>query len=274
MNSFVCSVWAAARSSAARGFACGALALALALAAVAFVPGCGAPESRVPEATLTAAPGPANREICSDDVNVRNATLASIGTASRGEKVTLMPERVTGTGALAGNTFARVYFHAAPAGYGYVAQQFLCKLGSQPPAPTGERVIDINYTTNRLKYFVDGKLVREWNVGTMRQAVLDAGDYKVGTYTIWAKDVCPPWSKPGSGVTVAGCASDNPLGTRGLWFSGYLYGLHGTIQPGLIADGTTANGRRVSSGCIRNSNANIEWLYDQVKIGDEVWLHW
>jgi L,D-transpeptidase catalytic domain len=250
----------------------------LVLAALAALAGCGAPDSdraeRALESDVLAAPGPATHEICGDDINVRNASLSVIGKASRGEKVTLMPERVAGTAGLAGNTFARVYFHAAPAGYGYVGQQFVCKLGSQPPAPAGKRLIEVNYTTNRLKFFVDGKLVREWNVGTMRQAVLDANDYKVGRYTIWAKDVCPPWTKPGTSNTIAGCAADNPLGTRGLWFSGYLYGLHGTTEAWKIADGTTADQRRVSSGCIRNANANIEWLYDQVKIGDEVNLHW
>jgi|GEM_PF-3416029 len=255
----------------------------LGAAAMLVLSGCGAQEAgsadRTLESKVMAAPGPVTHQICGDDVNVRNAALAVIGTANRGEKVTLMSERVTGTGALAGNTFARVYFHASPAEYGYVGQQFLCKLGSQPapalvPFPTGKRVIDVNYETNVLNYYVDGKVVSKWNVGTMRQAVLDAKDYKVGVYTIWAKDVCPPWTKPGTNVTIPGCAPDNPLGSHGLWFSTYLYGLHGTIQPELIAEGSSAEQRRVSSGCIRNANDNIEWLYDRVQKGDQVRLHW
>jgi lipoprotein-anchoring transpeptidase ErfK/SrfK len=251
----------------------------LAALALSLSVGCGPPES-VEDRTLEAlsvseqALGAPTHSVCGDGINVRNAQLAVIGLAARGESVTLMPERITGTGSLAGNVFARVYFHAAPVGYGFIGQQFVCKLGTQPPVATVKRLIDVNYTTNRLKFFVDGKLVREWNVGTMREDVRKAGDYKIGRFPIWAKDICPSWRKPGSATEVPSCVASNPLGTRGLWFSTYLYGLHGTIEPWKIAEGTTAAERKVSSGCIRNSNANIEWLYDQVKIGDEVNLHW
>ena len=58
---------------------------------------------------------------------------------------------------------------------------------------------------------------------------------------------------------------DNPLGNYvlGLGMPGYL--IHGTNKPAGV-------GMRVSHGCVRLFPEDIEWLYEQVAIGEEVRL--
>lgn len=53
-----------------------------------------------------------------------------------------------------------------------------------------------------------------------------------------------------------------PFGTRWMSFKPH-YGIHGTNQPGLI-------GKRVSLGCVRMFNQDVEELYNMVGIGTKV----
>jgi lipoprotein-anchoring transpeptidase ErfK/SrfK len=55
----------------------------------------------------------------------------------------------------------------------------------------------------------------------------------------------------------------NPLGARALYIGQTLYRIHGTNQPSTI-------GTFVSSGCIRLVNADIEDLYERVKVGTKI----
>jgi len=56
---------------------------------------------------------------------------------------------------------------------------------------------------------------------------------------------------------------DNPLGARALYIGSTLYRLHGTNKRASI-------GKAVSAGCIRLMNADIEDLYDRVKVGARI----
>ena len=56
---------------------------------------------------------------------------------------------------------------------------------------------------------------------------------------------------------------ENPLGNRAMYLGWPQYLIHGTNKPLGI-------GRRVSSGCIRMYPEDVEYLYDQVKIGTKV----
>lgn len=58
----------------------------------------------------------------------------------------------------------------------------------------------------------------------------------------------------------------NPLGTRWLGLSLKGYGIHGTTEPRSI-------GKRASHGCIRMRNADVEELFEIVRVGDVVELH-
>jgi lipoprotein-anchoring transpeptidase ErfK/SrfK len=55
----------------------------------------------------------------------------------------------------------------------------------------------------------------------------------------------------------------NPLGARAMYLSGSVYRIHGTNAPSTI-------GQRVSSGCIRLTNEDVEDLYSRVKLGTKV----
>ena len=55
----------------------------------------------------------------------------------------------------------------------------------------------------------------------------------------------------------------NPLGARALYLGNSEYRIHGTNDP-------TSIGKRVSSGCIRLRNEDVEDLYQRVGIGTKV----
>jgi hypothetical protein len=226
---------------------------------------CGTPE-REQGASTQADPTAPTHGICSDQVNVRDSNLAVIGTADRGDRLALLPESKPGTGALAGNTFRRVFFFDAPRGYGWVGAQFICSASNPNPPASGPTRIEVNISENKLYFYRSGALVRSWNVGTARAGKTTPR----GNFQVKIKDRCPRYFGADGSQNIPGCSSGNPLGTRALWFIDTMYGLHGTSQPNLIAPGTTPAQRRLSAGCVRNENANIEWLFDQVTVGTPI----
>ncbi len=58
----------------------------------------------------------------------------------------------------------------------------------------------------------------------------------------------------------------NPLGTRWIGLNRKGYGIHGTNEPRSI-------GKRVSHGCIRMRNRDVEELFEMVTVGDRVELY-
>jgi hypothetical protein len=55
----------------------------------------------------------------------------------------------------------------------------------------------------------------------------------------------------------------NPLGARAMYLGNSLYRIHGTNAPSTI-------GQRVSSGCIRLTNEDVQDLFERVSIGSKV----
>ena len=55
----------------------------------------------------------------------------------------------------------------------------------------------------------------------------------------------------------------NPLGARAMYLGNSLYRIHGTNAPNTI-------GKRVSSGCIRLTNEDVEDLFNRVSVGTRV----
>ncbi|MGH1288868.1 L,D-transpeptidase [Bacillus toyonensis] len=110
-------------------------------------------------------------------------------------------------------------------------------------------------------YYVKGKLLlKSFSVTTGR----DESPTPTGRFTVVYKEDNRPFYKG----NIAGGASNNPLGTRWLGLNinkteGNTYGIHGTNQVGSI-------GMKVSEGCIRMKNADVEWLYDHVVKGTPV----
>jgi hypothetical protein len=235
---------------------------------LAAVVGCGSQQQSddTYSSSLLGVSGSGPHEVCASDVNVRSASNLDtiLFVSNQGERVTPQGKKTT----FLNRVFQLVKFEDRGGFLGYVADDFLCKSGT---VNLGEASIEINMSTNRLAFYRGNTVIRSWNVATARAGkVTPTGNFKVQI-----KETCPPYFGSLGDKNVPGCSSANPLGTRALWFhQGTIYGLHGTSEPGLIADGTTADQRRLSAGCIRNTNANIEWLYNQVKVGTPIRIKW
>jgi hypothetical protein len=204
--------------------------------------------------------GSGEHEICAYDVNVRdpNAIDQVLFVSRFGDR--LLPQGKTRL--YLGYTFQLVEFKSNKT-KGWVADDYICKVGTGTMGPAR---IEVNLTTNRLSFYRGSSLIRSWNVGTARPGKITPE----GQFKVLSKEKCPPYFGANGDKNVPGCTAANPLGTRALWWQDTMYGLHGTNQPQLIAEGTTAAARRLSAGCVRNLNANIEWLFDQVKVGDQI----
>jgi len=132
-------------------------------------------------------------------------------------------------------------------------------------------LIVINLSSNSLSFIENDIFVREWNVGTGRSG----HSTPTGWFKVIEKEACPPYFGSISHPTfITGCAPHNPFGKKVLWFVGHSYGIHGTNQPWLIDNSTTPEDRRISGGCVRNNNADIEWLYERVTPNTPILIEW
>ncbi|MFS8035579.1 L,D-transpeptidase family protein [Xanthobacter sp. AM11] len=129
--------------------------------------------------------------------------------------------------------------------------------------PAGTIVID---TPNTYLYYVlgGGKAVR-YGLGVGREGFTWSGTEKITAKKEWA-DWRPPSEmierQPYLPRFMAG-GPGNPLGARTMYLGGTIYRIHGTNEPQTI-------GKFVSSGCFRMLNADVEDLYDRVKVGTKV----
>lgn len=124
--------------------------------------------------------------------------------------------------------------------------------------------IHINKSTNRLRLYENGNLIREYPVATGKSP----GVTPEGTFSIVFKTWNPTWTNPSTGVTIPGGSPQNPLGTRWLGLGvgdtrGRAYGIHGTNRPESI-------GQHITLGCVRMYNKDVEELYDMVPFGTMV----
>lgn len=200
-------------------------------------------------------------EVCTDGLNLRDDSLENVLTVlPMGTKIELLDEPAK---TRSGYKYQKFEISGSDEQQGWLANdsRFICE-----PGAAQKRKIVISLSSNRLYYYENGSVVRSWNVGTARPGKVTP----TGTFKIWNKDVCPPYYGSKGDKNVPGCTSANPFGPKALWFSGYMYGIHGTNEPWLLKEGTSASSRKVSSGCVRNENSNIEWLFKRVKVGDPV----
>ena len=125
-------------------------------------------------------------------------------------------------------------------------------------------------TANRYLYLSmgNGQAMR-YDVGVGREGFEWSGSAKIARKAEW-----PGWTPPAAMLKrrpdlprhmVGGI--DNPLGARAMYLyngkgdTGYR--IHGSNEPDTI-------GQAVSSGCIRMLNADVEDLYNRVKVGTQV----
>ncbi|PTX60831.1 L,D-transpeptidase-like protein [Melghirimyces profundicolus] len=109
-------------------------------------------------------------------------------------------------------------------------------------------IVDLS---DRTLYLLEGnRILRAYPVGIGKILTVTP----VGTYTIINK-VPYPYTRPGGRLT--------PYGTFWMGLSRRGYGIHGTNNPASI-------GRRVSRGCIRMFNRDVQDLARRVPIGTRV----
>ena len=110
----------------------------------------------------------------------------------------------------------------------------------------------------------NGRAIR-YGIGVGREGFTWAG-----TQTVSRKQEWPDWNPPAEMIArqpylprfMAG-GPGNPLGARAMYLGNTVYRIHGTNAPDTI-------GKRVSSGCIRLTNENVEDLFNRVSIGAKV----
>jgi lipoprotein-anchoring transpeptidase ErfK/SrfK len=127
----------------------------------------------------------------------------------------------------------------------------------------GTIIID---TANTYLYLVmgNGRAMR-YGIGVGRD-----GFTWSGTQSITRKAEWPDWTPPAEMITrqpylprfMSG-GPGNPLGARAMYLGNTIYRIHGTNDP-------TTIGGRVSSGCIRLTNDDVEDLYSRVNVGTKV----
>ena len=139
-------------------------------------------------------------------------------------------------------------------------RQIVAYDNNQPP---GTIVIDTAHTFLYLT-LGNGKAMR-YGIGVGRQ-----GFTWSGVQTISRKAEWPDWIPPAEMVARqpylprwVGGGPGNPLGARAMYLGNSDYRIHGTNDP-------TTIGKRVSSGCIRLRNADVEDLYERVGVGTKV----
>ena len=136
----------------------------------------------------------------------------------------------------------------------------LCFAVPPSSAATVSKFIIINKATNRLAYYENGNLKKEFMVGTGRSPSLTPeGKFKIVTKIV---------NRPYYHGHIPGGDPRNPLGNRwlglnarGTW--GTTYAIHGNNNPSSI-------GHYVSGGCVRMYDNEVEWLFNQVPINTPV----
>ena len=148
--------------------------------------------------------------------------------------------------------------------------------------PRGTWVVVDTYK-NRLRVYREGELLREAVCSTGKGSVLRdprsgrqwVFDTPTGERTVQNKKRDPIWAKPDWAFIEDGYVPPPPgspdrfddfsLGKYGLYMGdGYI--IHGTIFQTLL-------GQRVTHGCIRLGDKDLEWVYKQVPLGAKVYLY-
>ncbi|MGL4522290.1 MAG: L,D-transpeptidase [Bacilli bacterium] len=130
------------------------------------------------------------------------------------------------------------------------------------PLGDAATLLIVNKQNNKLAVVVDEKVVATYPVATGRSSELTPeGKF---TVQLLAKD--PYFIK----ADIPGGDPKNPLGSRWIGFdalgtNGSKYGVHGTNAPWSI-------GTYASSGCVRMHNADVEKVFDYMKLGDSVYI--
>ncbi len=115
----------------------------------------------------------------------------------------------------------------------------------------------INSKKNKLGYFKDGVLVKEFSVATGKSST----PTPQGKFKIVNKIKNRPYYSGG----IPGGSPKNPLGDR--WLGLHVGATYGTTYAIHGNNNASSIGKHVSGGCIRMHNSEIRWLFEQVNVG-------
>ena len=120
-----------------------------------------------------------------------------------------------------------------------------------------KRRIIVSIADRKLAVIEDGRVLKVYDAAVGAPV----SPSPTGVFTITTRVKNPTWYGPHGQIVPAG--KSNPLGDRWMGLSLKGYGIHGTNHQNSI-------GRNVSHGCIRMRKADVEELFDIVKVGDTV----
>jgi lipoprotein-anchoring transpeptidase ErfK/SrfK len=123
-------------------------------------------------------------------------------------------------------------------------------------AASPSQLLIVNTATNKMAFYQNGKLVKEFIVATGKSS----SSTPKGKYSIVSKIKNRPYYTR----NIPGGDPRNPLGDRWLGLNmggtyGTTYAIHGNNNPSAIGKWTTL-------GCIRMYNNDVRWLYDRVNV--------
>lgn len=120
----------------------------------------------------------------------------------------------------------------------------------------------INTKTNKMGYYVNNKLVKEFKVAT--------GKKSTPTPTGKSKIVNKIKNRPYYSGGIPGGDPRNPLGDR--WLGLHIKGTYGTTYGIHGNNNESSIGKHISGGCIRMHNKDVRWLFDQIPNKSDVIL--
>lgn len=127
------------------------------------------------------------------------------------------------------------------------------------PVAARHRKVLVSIRHRKLALVEDGKVKKVYSVAVgAQQSPSPAGEFEVKT-----RLVNPTYYHPGKVIPPG---ADNPLGTRWIGLSTKGYGIHGTNLEDSI-------GKAASHGCIRMHRSDLEELFAEVEVGDQVEIH-
>jgi lipoprotein-anchoring transpeptidase ErfK/SrfK len=128
--------------------------------------------------------------------------------------------------------------------------------GSEECEESRRRIV-ISIADRKLAVVEDGRVIKIYPTAVGA----DATPSPTGVFKIANRMPNPTWYGPHGKIVSPGKA--NPLGTRWMGLSHRGYGIHGTNNQSSV-------GHNVSHGCIRMRKADVEELFELVKVGDVV----
>lgn len=131
---------------------------------------------------------------------------------------------------------------------------------------TAPMSVKISKSTFTLTLLINDDFIKEYTISVGNPEKVNC-DTPTGTFTVGIKTIHPTWYKrtdDGRKEEIPYGDSRNVLGTRWIGFKeSPQLGIHGTTQPETI-------GKKISDGCIRMYNADVEELYDFLSEGSKI----